>query len=85
MSTAYCPNCKSITKMNAKGAAKQPLREYRFYYKRQKTCAKCNEVITTVEVEESLIMEYDKLKLLMNELHAQIRPYVTNRFFKSNR
>lgn len=82
MSKVYCPHCQSVTKMDAKGSARQLLREDRVYYRRQKSCQKCNTIITTVEVEESLIKEYDNLKNLIEEISTQIRPFVKKRLLK---
>lgn len=76
MSKVYCPNCQSVTKMDSKGSARQLMSEDRVYYKRQKMCQKCNKVITTVEVEESLIQEYDILKKLVGKINSEIRPFV---------
>jgi transcriptional regulator NrdR family protein len=82
MAKVYCPHCRSVTGMDAKGSARQLLREDRVYYKRQKTCKKCKEIITTVEVEESLVQEYDQIKKLLEEINTQIKPFVKTRLQK---
>jgi transcriptional regulator NrdR family protein len=76
MAKMYCPNCKGITEVKVTGMSKQPLRENRVYYKRVKTCQSCSVNFTTVEVEEKLINEYDKMKELIYAIYDATKSFV---------
>jgi len=77
MSLMYCPVCESQTEINVTGASNHPKKEKRLFYKRTRTCQKCNNQFYTVEVEEKVLDEYEKLKSTVSDIYVQVKPFTT--------
>ena len=77
MSLMYCPICKSQTEVKVTGASSQPKKEKRLFYKRTRTCQKCNNQIYTVEIEEKLFNKYSELKKVMIDIYRSTSSFMT--------
>ena len=75
MSRMYCRYCKGITEVNVTGGSKQSLREKRTYVKRVRTCQSCNKNITTIEVDEKVLLDFEASKNLINKISDDIKKY----------
>lgn len=84
MAFMYCQKCKGVTEMKAVGARKQPQKEKRLYYRRERTCQSCSTTTETVEVQKSLITELDELKAIFRAIRDLANSHENSPAMKSN-